>query len=309
MSLTKKIRTHVLIIILVCINPINATSQIVNGGVLDSKDKTEKKKSRKKRKKKSKLPKIDLSNWSVTVPAEKAEGKPVVVEPPEILNYATNQELRPYMYTDSIRGAIVFYAEPTNATTPNSKYSRSELREQMVPGDNNVNWTFAQGGVLKGKLAVDRVSRDSSGKHHRVIIMQIHGRLTDEQRDLIGQKDNNAPPVLKIYWDKGKIRVKTKKLKNINTSYKRMLDKDAWTDDEGFNFEQEVGFRKFYLEVYVSKGKMIVSLNKNEFKTYKGVHMEKWGIFENYFKAGNYLQTRDPGAYAQVSYFTLEASH
>lgn len=309
MSLIKKIRTHLLIIILVCINPINATSQIVNGGVLDSKHKTEKKKSRKKRKIKSKLPKIDLSNWSVTVPAEKAEGKPVVVEPPEILNYATNQELRPYMYTDSIRGAIVFYAEPTNATTPNSKYSRSELREQMVPGDNNINWTFAQGGVLKGKLAVDRVSRDSSGKHHRVIIMQIHGRLTDEQRDLIGQKDNNAPPVLKIYWDKGKIRVKTKKLKNINTSYERMLDKDAWTDDEGFNFEQEVGFRKFYLEVYVSKGKMIVSLNKNEFKAYKGVHMEKWGIFENYFKAGNYLQTRDPGAYAQVSYFTLEASH
>ena len=139
--------------------------------------------------------------------------------------------------------------------------------------------------------------------------MQINGRLTDKQRDLIGQKDNNAPPVLKIYWDKGKIRIKTKKLKNINTSYERMLDKNAWTDDEGFNFEQEVGFRKFYLEVYVSKEKMIVSLNKNEFKTYEGIHMEKWGVFENYFKAGNYLQTRDQGAYAQVSYFTLEASH
>lgn len=309
MFIAKKIRTLLFIVILVCFCTTNATSQIVNGGVLDSKEKTEKKKSRKKRKKKSKLPKIDLSNWSVTVPAEKAEGKPVVVEPPEIMDYALNEDLKPYMYTDSIRGALVFYAEPTNATTPNSKYSRSELREQMVPGDNNVNWTFAQGGVLKGKLAVDRVSRDSSGKYHRVIIMQIHGRLTNEQRDLIGQKDNNAPPVLKIYWDKGKIRVKTKKLKNINTSYERMLDKNAWTDDEGFNFEQEVGFRKFYLEIYVSKGKMIVSLNKNEFKTYTGVHMEKWGIFENYFKAGNYLQTRDPGAYAQVSYFTLEASH
>jgi hypothetical protein len=309
LSLTKKTRTLVLIIVLVCNCPTNATSQIVNGGVLDSKEKTEKKKSRKKRNKKSKLSKIDLSNWSVTVPAERAEGKPVVVEPPEIMGYARNEDLKPYMYTDSIRGALVFYAEPTNATTPNSKYSRSELREQMVPGDNNINWSFAQGGVLKGKLSVDKVSKDSSGKYHRVIIMQIHGRLTDKQRDLIGQKDNNAPPVLKIYWDKGKIRIKTKKLKNINTSYERMLDKNAWTDDEGFNFEQEVGFRKFYLEVYVSKGKMIVSLNKNEFKTYKGIHMQKWGVFENYFKAGNYLQTRDPGAYAQVSYFTLEASH
>ncbi|MBT3594256.1 MAG: polysaccharide lyase family 7 protein [Hellea sp.] len=266
-------------------------------------------KKKKHRKRKIRLPEIDLSNWSVTVPAERAEGKPVVVEPPKIMDYALNEDLKPYMYTDSIRGSIVFYAEPTKATTPNSKYSRSELREQMVPGDNNINWTFAQGGVLKGKLSVDKVSKDSSGKYHRVIIMQIHGRLTDKQRDLIGQKDNNAPPVLKIYWDKGKIRIKTKKLKNINTSFERMLDKNAWTDDEGFNFEQEVGFRKFYLEVYVSKEKMIVSLNKNEFKTYEGIHMEKWGVFENYFKAGNYLQTRDPGAYAQVSYFTLEASH
>lgn len=272
--------------------------------------KVEKRVKKKKRKKnKARLPRIDLSNWSVTVPAERADGKPLVVEPPEILNYATNQQLRPYMYTDSIRGAIVFYAEPTNATTPNSKFSRSELREQMVPADNNVNWTFADGAYMKGKLSVDKVSRETSGKYHRVIIMQIHGRLTDEQRDLIGQKDNNAPPVLKIYWDNGKVRVKTKKLKNINTPYIQMLDKNAWTDDEGFNFEQEVGFRKFTLEVTVSKGKMAVILNKSEYKVYEGIHMEKWGIFENYFKAGNYFQTRDKEAFAKVSYFDLEVSH
>jgi hypothetical protein len=232
----------------------------------ESSSKTENKiKKKKHRKRKIRLPEIDLSNWSVTVPAERAEGKPVVVEPPKIMDYALNEDLKPYMYTDSIRGSIVFYAEPTKATTPNSKYSRSELREQMVPGDNNINWTFAQGGVLKGKLSVDKVSKDSSGKYHRVIIMQIHGRLTNKQRDLIGQKDNNAPPILKIYWDKGKIRIKTKKLKNINTSYERMLDKNAWTDDEGFNFEQEVGFRKFYLEVYVSKEKMVFTWKSGEF--------------------------------------------
>ena len=151
-----------------------------------------------------------MSNWSVTVPAEQEDGKPIVVEPPEILDYDSNMDLRPYMYTDSIRGTIVFYAEPTNATTPNSKYSRSELREQMVPGDNNVNWTFSDGAVMKGKLSVDKVSRDNEGNHHRIIIMQIHGRLTNEQRDLIGQKDNNAPPVLKIYWDKRKNKSENK---------------------------------------------------------------------------------------------------
>jgi hypothetical protein len=46
-----------------------------------------------------------------------------------------------------------------------------------------------------------------------MIIAQIHGRLSDEQRDLIGQKDNNAAPILKVYWDNGKIRVKRKYLK------------------------------------------------------------------------------------------------
>ena len=68
---------------------------------------------------------------------------------------------------------------------------------------------------MKGKLAMENVSKDSDGKYHKVIIMQIHGRLTNEQRDLIGQKDNNAPPILKIYWQNGKIRVKTKELKNL----------------------------------------------------------------------------------------------
>lgn len=262
------------------------------------------KSAKKKKKKKVKLPDIDLSNWKVTIPV----GKPTEVEPPEILDYANNELLKKYMYNDSTRGALVFYAMP-GQTTANTKYSRCELREQMVPGDNKVNWTFAQGGKLKGRLAVDEISRAKGGKYHKVIIMQIHGRLTNEQRDLIGQKDNNAPPVLKIYWQNGKVRVKTKKLKNINASETEILRTDSWTDDKGHTFEQEVGFRPFNLEVDVSEGKMKVTLNKSEIAVYDDIHMEKWGVFENYFKAGNYLQTRDQGAYAKVMYFDLEVSH
>ncbi|WP_452225188.1 polysaccharide lyase family 7 protein [Lacinutrix chionoecetis] len=263
----------------------------------------------KKKKKKYKLPDIDLSHWKVTTPSGDGK-KPYEVEPPEILNYATNEKLIPYMYNDSTKkGALVFYAYPSKATTANTKYSRSELREQMVPGDNNTNWTFKQGGYMKGKLAIDEVSKDKDGKYHRIIIMQIHGRLTNEQRDLIGEKDNNAPPILKIYWDKGKIRVKTKVLKNLNASDTEILHEDAWGDDEGFNFEQEVGFRKFTLEVKVSEGKMVIVLNNTEYKVYENVHMTRWGIFENYFKAGNYFQTRDEGAFAKVRYYELEVSH
>jgi hypothetical protein len=172
-----------------------------------------------------------------------------------------------------------------------------------------INWKFDQGALMKGKLSVDKVSKDSSGKYHKIMIMQIHGRLSNEQRDLIGQKDNNAPPILKIYWDNGKVRIKTKILKDLNSTYEDMLDKIAWGDDNGFNFDQEVGFRKFELEVRVSKGKIVVVLNKNEYKVYKGIHIDKWGVFENYFKAGNYFQSRDEGSYAKVSYYSLEVSH
>ena len=93
----------------------------------------------------------------------------------------------------------------------------------MVPGENNVNWTFEQGGIMKAKMAMDFSTKADNGKYHKTIIMQIHGRLTNEQRDLIGEDDNNAPPILKIYLDNGKIRVKTKILKDINVSNEEIL--------------------------------------------------------------------------------------
>ena len=202
-------RKEILYILVIAFLSVNATCQTKKGSVTDADVKVEKR-TKKKKKKKVKLPKIDLSHWKVTLPVANEDGKPIEISPPEILNFAKMEVAKPYMYIDSTRGAIVFHAMPTDSKTKNTKYTRSELREQMVPGDNNVNWTFKQGANMKGKLAMDATTKDSNGKYHRTIIMQIHGRLTNEQRDLIGEDDNNAPPILKIYWDNGKIRVKTK---------------------------------------------------------------------------------------------------
>ncbi|WP_319481397.1 polysaccharide lyase family 7 protein [uncultured Draconibacterium sp.] len=252
-----------------------------------------------------KLPDIDLSNWKVTLPV----GNPTEVLPPEILDYATNETLKPFMYNDSIEGALVFYTYP-GASTANSSYSRTELRELMNPEDyGKTNWTFAQGGYMKGTLAMADISEDDAGNYHRTIIMQIHGRLTDEQRDLIDAKDNNAPPILKIYWAYGNVRVKTKVLKNLNASYEELLQTDAWGDDDGHTFSEPVGFEKFTLEVKVSEGRMEVILNGKESIVYNDIHIEKWGVFENYFKAGNYLVTHDENAFSKVKYFELEVNH
>lgn len=250
------------------------------------------------------LPKIDLNNWKVTLPI----GNPTEIKPPEILGYPTNDLLKEFMYNDSTDGSLVFYTYP-GSTTRNSSYSRTELREQMVPGSNTTNWTFEEGGRMKGTLKLDDISVDSDGKNHRTMVMQIHGRLTNAQRDLIGEDDNNAPPMLKIYWEKERIRVKTKELKDVNASTTEMLHTDAWTDDDGHNFNTIVGRDEFTLEVIASEGRMEVILNDSESKVYEGIHMEKWGIFENYFKAGNYLQTIDQGAFSRVKYYDLEVSH
>jgi len=258
------------------------------------------------------LPNIDLNNWKVTLPISRPkDGKAQEVETPELFDYASSEMLQPYMYNDSTDASIVFYATP-GATTTNTKYSRSELREQMKPGSNNVNWTFAQGGYMKGKLAVTEVSKNKTSKkyeHDRVIVMQIHGRLSNEQKKLIGAKDNNAPPILKIYWIDGKIRVKTKVLKNKKATDEELMHKSAWGDDEGYTFNKVVGNKPFTLEVDVTDGKMVVILNGKEKATYKGIHMERWGIFENYFKAGNYLQAKNSDAFAKVKYYELEVSH
>lgn len=301
----KIFRKKSLAVFLIVFIAITATSQNKKNSLGESGSKIEKR----KKKKKVKLPQIDLSHWKVTIPEGKGKGGAISVKPPEILDYGNNEVLKPFMYNDSIVGAIVFHAYPTDATTANTKYSRSELREQMEPGNDRVNWTFAQGGTLKAKMAMGNVTRDANGKYHKVIIAQIHGRLTDEQKNLIDQKDNNAPPVLKIYWQNGKIRVKTKVLKYAGVDDKGILYKEAWTDDKGKNFEQEVGFRKFTIEVKVTDGKMVVSLNKNEFFVYDSPSIKRWGIFENYFKVGNYFQTRDKGAQASVKLFDLEVEH
>tara|TARA_R110002074_G_scaffold104764_15_gene226368 strand:- start:3820 stop:4785 length:966 start_codon:yes stop_codon:yes gene_type:complete len=250
------------------------------------------------------LPNINLSNWKVTLPI----GSPDEVEPPEILDYATDEKLMPYMYNDSTDGSLVFYTSP-GSSTANSSYSRTELREQMVPGSNSTNWTFAEGGRMKGTLSVPEITTDASGDYHRTMVMQIHGRLTNAQRDLIGENDNNAPPILKIYWQNGKIRVKTKVLKNVNASDEEILHTDAWGDDEGYTFPDEIGTDIFTFEIIASNGRMEVILNETESVVYEDIHMEKWGVFENYFKAGNYLQTLDNGASAKVKYYELEVTH
>jgi hypothetical protein len=54
---------------------------------------------------------------------------------------------------------------------------------------------------------------------------------------------------------------------------------------------------------------MEVILNENYSKVYESIHIQKWGIFENYFKAGNYFQSKDKESFSKVKYYELIVTH
>jgi hypothetical protein len=71
---------------------------------------------------------IDLSHWTVTTPAEDPNkpGKTLDLDYPEILDFASNDAIKKYMYEDPKDKSIVFYAFPSGTSTANSHFSRSE---------------------------------------------------------------------------------------------------------------------------------------------------------------------------------------
>lgn len=80
-------------------------------------------------------------------------------------------------------------------------------------------------------------------------------------------------------------------------------------DDDGYYFVEEVGYNKFIFEVKVFEGWMEVIFNNIEMIVYDGIYMEKWGVFENYFKVGNYLVIIEEGVFFKVKYYDLEISY
>ena len=86
------------------------------------------------------------------------------------------------------------------------------------------------------------------------------------------------------------------------------LQTDSW-GDAAVSFKESVNFDEFTLEIIASDGRLEVILNDDESMVFDDVHMRRWGIFDNYFKAGNYLQNKEAGAYANVKYYDLEVTH
>lgn len=112
---------------------------------------------------------FDLTHWRLTIPADANggnSGAAVSIEPDELAAGYSSQ----WFYSGS-DGAMVFWAPVDGATTGNSDYPRSELRELIDGRNSDTNWTDSDGGTLAARRAVTKVPSASGA----VIVGQIHG--------------------------------------------------------------------------------------------------------------------------------------
>jgi len=255
---------------------------------------------------------INFSNWKITLPVDdNNNGSPDEYQPTQLVNsgYRTLEAVKPYMYDDTTDASIVFYTFPDISTT-NSSYSRTELRELINPSNSRDNWTLLEGGIMTGRLKVDRISENtqSSAAYHNVIVMQIHGIISQEDMAAHNFTSNNGPPLLKMYWKDGYLWAHKKSLVNEATQGDALLNvsSSTWTDIK-HNFGY-VGFEPFNFKITASEGKLELQLNNETSFVYQDVSLEKWP-FENYFKAGNYLVSTDATAFSYIKYYNLNVMH
>ncbi|KFC58862.1 Alginate lyase [Flavobacterium gilvum] len=247
-----------------------------------------------------KAPKIDLSLWKLTIP----EGAATTYKGQPLLDYSENLDIQKFMYNDSDDRSLVFYV--SQAVRAKKATAKTELKEQNSFG-GDAGWTFKQGATLKTSLKMVEVSKKDAN-YSRIIFAQIGGRLKEEQANLIGAKDKNAPAILKVYWDNGFIKLRSKRIANPSITGNDLLKEESWIDDDGYTFKKQVGFDKFTLQIVIKDGKMEVSVD-GEKKVYAGDNYDKWGGFNNYFNVGCNPQGDEQGTYGKVKFYTIEVSH
>jgi hypothetical protein len=116
---------------------------------------------------------IGLSKaWKLQLPLPNSSGSPLEVKQPALATY----DKAPWFTTTSDCAAIRFRAAVNGATTSNTGYPRSELREMTANGSGNAGWSSTNGTHT---MVVDEaVTHLPAGKPH-IMAGQIHDETSD----------------------------------------------------------------------------------------------------------------------------------
>ncbi|HMP81364.1 MAG TPA: polysaccharide lyase family 7 protein [Verrucomicrobiota bacterium] len=178
-------------------------------------------------------------------------------------------------------GAMTFWSPVTGATTPGSSYPRSELREQIVPGNNDINWLPYGVHTLTAQCRVTQVPSTA-----KVIIGQIHC------------KTGNARPLLKLQYNNGVIEALVKTNSNFNPDYKFIFQNVGLGNLITYQIRQENGL----LTTTVNGSNQTINVFATD---------PDWATNGFYFKAGSYCQDNagPTNEGSRVAFYALNRSH
>jgi len=231
-------------------------------------------------------PTINPECWKITLPLPDSAGKALEIRNPQFAAYVADPTSIPaeqarYFWIED--GVYFFYCPSGAATTENSKYSRSELREMKGnSGADEYQWTLAEGGNLKMRFKIGPLV----GGADKLIFAQIHGHRPDSK------------PLLKCIWEKGHLRLMIKSGDNL-TDYQKKPRYLALAEGEWHT-----------CKIVASANELSIAINDQVVETFEQSHLQFWPDKNTfYFKAGNYLQEKDEGCAATVSISHLSVKH
>jgi hypothetical protein len=214
---------------------------------------------------------LDLENWKLTLPIPKdGSSKPLEITQPDLATYS----LDPYFHLTEANDGVVFRAHAGGATTSNSGYPRSELREMMNKGADQASWSTM------------------SGKHTMVIKQAITHLPETKPHAVAGQIHDAADDVVMI-------RLEGKSL------FVEGGGKDLGSLDAAYQLGTP-----FTIRIEAENGHIRITYNQAA-EPQVDVARDKSGC---YFKAGVYTQSNTskgdaPEAYGEVEIYELSVIH
>ncbi|HEX3791678.1 MAG TPA: polysaccharide lyase family 7 protein [Pseudonocardiaceae bacterium] len=130
---------------------------------------------------------FDLSRWELQLPTGSA-GSPTTISPAKLEGSSGFQDS--YFYTNTSDGSMEFWDPENGVTTPNSSYSRSELREMNTDG-SAAAWSIPGTHTLSATVKATQVP-------NHVCVGQIH----------LGDNSGSTKPLLELfYYSNGDIKM------------------------------------------------------------------------------------------------------
>lgn len=236
---------------------------------------------------------FDLTHWKLTLPS----GAEI-----QSSDLSHGYTLSNVFYTDPQSGGMVFRCPNLAGTTANSNYSRTELREMLSPTgsahDDSNNWTPEDGGVMKARLKVNRVSTTGeSSKVGRVIIGQIHGPDTEPVRLYFHKKPSEA---------RGRIYIATETVGGSNSYSTDIISNkggDGIALGELFTYVITLNGTRLRVDILRQRGEIVNTYVRDIDPAYRGLNL--------YFKAGVYNQnnTGTSTDYVKATFYSLTHTH